>query len=191
MTDPVETTTAVFRIVIAGSMERIFDELTKRHEPQGAVFNARMHVSALSPGGKFQMRTASGRHTLVIGEVLEVDPPRRFVHTHRFTQYDDPFSKVIYELKPVVGGVEVTLTVQDLPVGTRTAKDMMVGGDMILGSLKSIVETGRPKFATRLLYGIFGLMEAMLPKRTRSEHWPISGQPDQPQSSDPSEGLPK
>ena len=35
-----ENDKAVFRIVIAGSMEAIFRELTKTGSPQGAVFNS-------------------------------------------------------------------------------------------------------------------------------------------------------
>jgi uncharacterized protein YndB with AHSA1/START domain len=120
-----------------------------------------------------QMRTGSGKHVLVVGEILEFDPPHRFVHSHRFTQHDDPVCQVAYELKPVAGGVEVTLRVIGLALGTATAKSMQQGGSMILQSLKAIAETGRPPLGTRLLYVAFGLMEFVLPKRTRSENWPL------------------
>ena len=123
-------------------MEAIFRELTKTDSPQGAVFNALAAHPGLAPGGRMQMRTGSGRHAIVVGEVLEFDPPHRFVHTHRFTQYDDPVCQVAYELKPVAGGVEVTLRVEGMPAGTKTAKSMQQGGDMILKTLKAIVETG-------------------------------------------------
>ena len=33
--------------------------------------------------------------------------------------------------------------------------------------------TGRPPLGTRLMYVAFGLMEFVLPKRTRSENWPL------------------
>ncbi len=62
-----------------------------------------------------------------------------------------------------------------LPVGTPTAKSMASGGHQILGTLKAICETGRPAFGTRLLYRLFGVLEGVLPKRTRSEHWPLQG----------------
>jgi hypothetical protein len=73
----------------------------------------------------------------------------------------------------VPGGIEVTLTVDDVPAGTRTATEMQRGGDFILANLKSIVETGKPPMSTRILYRLFGAMEFVLPKRTRSEHWPL------------------
>ena len=44
---------------------------------------------------------------------------------------------------------------------------------MILNSLKAITETGRPPLGIRLMYLGFDWFEFMLPKRTRSEHWPL------------------
>lgn len=78
-----------------------------------------------------------------------------------------------YDLKPVAGGIEVTLIVEDIPAGTRTAHEMQRGGMFILNNLKSIVETGRPPFGTRLMYLAFGWLGFMLPKKTQSEHWPL------------------
>jgi uncharacterized protein YndB with AHSA1/START domain len=173
MADDKSPPDAVFRIVIAADIQRVWRELTKTDEAQGAVFNAWLHTTGLAPGGRMQMRTGSGKHVLVIGEVLELDPPHRFVHSHRFTQYDDPVCQVAYDLKPVAGGVEVTLRIHNMPAGTRTAKSMQQGGDAILKALKAIAETGRPPLATRLMYVAFGLLEFVLPKRTRSEHWPL------------------
>lgn len=164
---------AMFRVVIDGSQQAIFDELTRTDRPLGAIFNARMHTTGLRPGGRIQMRTVSGGHVIVDGDVVEYDPPRRFVHTHRFTQRDDPVCRVTYELRPVAGGIEVTLTVDDLPLGTRTADEMQRGGDFILGNLKAIVESGRPKASVRLMYWIFDKLEFVLPKKTRSERWPL------------------
>jgi uncharacterized protein YndB with AHSA1/START domain len=164
---------AVFRIFIDADIQRVWRELTKTGEAQGALFNAWLHTTGLSPGSRMQMRTGSGRHVLVDGEIVAFEPPTRFVHTHRFTQYDDPVCQVAYELKPVGAGVEVTLRVSGLPAGTRTAKSMQSGGTMILRSLKAIAETGRPPLQTRLMYRMFDLMEWVLPKRTRSAHWPL------------------
>ena len=137
---------AVYRIVINGSQEAIFRELTDTSRPLPAIFNSRMHTTGLKPGGRMQMRTPSGDHVIVDGDVLEYDFPRRFAHTHRFTTLDDPVCKVTYELKPVTGGIEVTLTVDDMPAGTRTETEMARGGPFILKNLKAIVETGRPPF---------------------------------------------
>ena len=164
---------AVFRIVIDGSQQAIFDELTSVDRPLGAIFNSCMATTGLKRGGRIQMRTASGKYTIVEGDIIEYDPPHRFVHTHRFTQFDDPVSIVTYELKPVSGGIEVTLTVDDLPLGTKTASEMQRGGEFMLKNLKAIVETGRPTFGARMMYAMFSAMEFVLPARCKSEHWPI------------------
>jgi uncharacterized protein YndB with AHSA1/START domain len=164
---------AVFRITIAADIQRVWRELTKTDEAQGAIFNAWLHTTRLLPGAPMQMRTGSGKHVIVVGDVVEWDPPRRFVHSHRFTQYDDPVCRVAYDLKPVDGGVEVTLTVIGLAAGSATAKSMASGGTMILKILKSICETGRPPLATRAMYWMFDRMEFVLPKRTRAEQWPL------------------
>jgi hypothetical protein len=77
-------------------------------------------------------------------------------------------------LEKVEGGVEFTMTLDDLPKGTKTAKQMMQGGTMIVNSLKAIVETGRPAFGIRLLYNfVFPLTEPFSPRVTRSENWPL------------------
>jgi hypothetical protein len=167
---------AVFRIVINGTMEAVFRELTKTGEPQGAVFNSMLTLDqpGLVRGRKMQMRTASGRHAIVVGEVVEHEAPTRFAHTHRFTQYEDPSCTVVYDLRKVEGGVEVTLTVENIPAGTGTEKEMTKGGDFILKNLKAIVETGRPPFGTRLMYAMFGALEFVLPAKTKSGNWPLN-----------------
>lgn len=168
-----ESSKAVFRIVINGSIDAIFRELTKTDAPQGAVFNSMLTTKGLVPGNRMQMRTVSGGHTIVEGQVVEYSPPHRFAHTHRFTQYDDPVCKVVYDLRQVSGGVEVTLTVEDIPLGTKSATEMQRGGMFILNNLKAIVETGRPPLGTRLMYLMFGALEFVLPAKTKTENWPL------------------
>jgi uncharacterized protein YndB with AHSA1/START domain len=146
----------VARITIRGRAEAVWRELTKSDEPQAAVFNAWLHAQALVPGAHLQMRTADGRNVLVVGRIVEFDPPRRFAHTFRFTQYDDPECTVVYE--------------------TRTAKEMARGATSILKTLQAVLENGRPPLGTRLLYALFGVLGFVLPKRTRAEHWPLDGE---------------
>lgn len=169
-----DETKRVFRTSINGSVEAIWRELTKTDSPQKAVFNALMVNTGFHTGAAVQMRTADRRRTLVVGEVLDYDPPRRFAHTFRFTQFDDAPCTVIYELSPQPDGtVIVTLTVENIPLGTRTEKEMDKGGTSILANLKSVVETGTVPFGTRVMYAMFGVLGFVLPKRTLADQWPL------------------
>ena len=164
----------VSRILINAPIERVWKELTKTGEAQGAIFNAWLHTrGGMVPGAAMQMRTGSGKYTIVVGDIVECTPPHRFVHTHRFTQYDDPVCQVSYELEPVKGGVQVTLRVTEVTAGTRTAKDMAAGGTTILTTLKAICETGKLPLGMRLMYMMFAALEFVLPARCKSEHWPL------------------
>jgi len=164
---------AVFRVVIDGSIEKVWHELTKQGEPQAAVFNSWLHAQSLGVGQNLQMRTRTGQHVIVVGKITSFEPPHRFAHTFRFAQHDDPECEVIYELKQLPAGVECTLVVDRMPMGTKTAKSMQTGGTMILETLKRVVETGRPSLSIRIMYWFFDHMEFVLPARTRSEKWPL------------------
>ena len=94
------------------------------------------------------MRTKNGKYTGVVGEILEFDPPRRYAHTMRFTQMDDPPCTVTYDLT-------------------------QEGGTMIVNTLKAVVETGRPTLGTRTLYVLFALLEPFSPKSTKTENWAL------------------
>jgi uncharacterized protein YndB with AHSA1/START domain len=169
-----ESDKAVFKVFIKGTIQAVWHELTKTDEVQAAMFNMRLDMDGLKPGGQMRMRSASGKYTGVVGEVLEFEPPHRYVHTFRFTQYDDPPCRVIHELKEVEGGVEYTLTHENLTAGTRTAKQVRQGASLICNTLKAVVETGRPSFGVRTLYRLIRLLEPLTPRRCRSENWPLS-----------------
>jgi len=170
-----EQENAVFKVMIHGPIERVWNEITRTDIPQKCMFNSLI----CTPGGKLkvgspmQARTASGKHVGVVGKVLEFDPPRRYVHTFKFTRFDDPPCKVTYDLRPVADGTEFTLTISDLAPGTKTAKQMTAGSKLIVNTLKNVIETGRPSFGVRCFYMLFGLLEPIMPKHTRVENWPL------------------
>lgn len=168
-----DTVTSVAKVVIRGRIEDVWREITKTGEVQKCMFNMQMHTPGLKVGAPMQMRSPDGKYVGVVGEVLEFDPPRLYSHTFKFTSYDDPPCKVTYELKEVPEGVEFTLTATDIPAGTKTAKQMVPGGEMIVKTLKSVVETGKPPFGIRCLYVLFKLMAFTTPKKCLSSNWPM------------------
>jgi len=178
MTETDEQGVAKFKVFIRGTMDQVWQELTKTDEVQKAMFNSRLDTPGLEPGAPLRMRSPDGRYTAVAGRVVECRRPLRFSHTFRFTNYDDPECTVIYDLEQMDDGVEFTLTIENLPAGTRTAKQMRQGGPWICNVLKSVVETGRPPFMARVLYPLMGLLAPLMtPKRCRSELWPFTREP--------------
>ena len=169
-----KVTTLVSRVVINGKIEDVWREITKTDEPQLAFFGAQMHRLGLQPGSPIRMRTPDAKFTSVVGEILEVDPPNRLSHTMKFTNYDDPYCTVTYDLKEVDGGVEFTLTSEAVPEGSKTHKSMARGGDFIVKTLKTVIEKGNAPLATRMIYGLFRVLgPLMTPAVSRSENWPL------------------
>lgn len=165
---------AVFNVHIRGTIDAVWHEITKTDSQQQCFFNMKMCTPGLEVGAPIRMRNANEKYTGVVGEVLEFDPPNKYAHTFKFTQFDDPVCTVIYELKESdEGGVDFTLTIDNLPAGTKTAKQMTQGGTMIVNTLKAIVETGQPSFGTRMLFILFKLMTPLTPKACLSENWPF------------------
>ena len=164
---------AVFRVTIAGTLDQVWQELTRTDRPQGAMFDAQLHTDRLAPGGQLRMRSRNGRYTAVVGEFIEVQEPVLLSHTMRFTSYDDPPCTVQYDLEETSEGVRVTMTIENIPVGTKSAKQLLQGGPWIVKQLKAIVETGRPTLGARVLYTVFRWLAPLNPASTRSENWPL------------------
>ena len=51
-----ETETAVFRIRIKGTVDHVWQELTRTEGLQRAMFNSRLHTDGIRPGGQLRMR---------------------------------------------------------------------------------------------------------------------------------------
>ena len=168
---------AVYKVHIAGPREAVWAEMTKTGEPQAAIFHNVMHTfGGVAPGSTIQMRSKNGKLVGMVGEILEVDPPRLFRHTLRFTHIDEPETIVTYELAEADGGTEFTLTVDKLDETNKTGKAMLQGGPMICGVLKSVIENGKAPLMNRFLFGTLGVVAPLMtPARCKAEHWPLDG----------------
>jgi uncharacterized protein YndB with AHSA1/START domain len=83
----------------------------------------------------------------VEGKVLESDPPRRLAYTWDPCSADakrERTSRVTFDLQPRGNIVKLTVTHDNLDEGGKTFRDISGGWPMVIASLKSILETGRP-----------------------------------------------
>lgn len=168
-----KTTRAVFKVTIDAPIDKVWSELTRTGATLPFFFFSRCETPGLAPGAPLRMVTPSGRFAGVVGEVLEFDPPNRYSHSFKFTAYDDPPCKVIYELRETGGGTEFTLIADDIPVGTRTEKYMVSGSRYIVANLKSVVERGVPTLGGRFVGLMCRLTESMTPRRSAASEWPL------------------
>lgn len=177
-----ETETAVFSTHIDATKEAVWAEITRTDQPQDAMYHTVLHTTGLRPGAQYQMRTPDGRYVNAIGELLEYDPPTRLKQTVRFVRYDDPPVTVTYDIEDAPeGGVDLTITVEDIPVGTKTGNGWKGSGgiDWVGMTLKNVVEDGQAPLSTRVMYKFFDVFAPVIaplatPKQTKVEHWPMN-----------------
>ena len=132
----------VFEIYIHTTPERLWEAITDPEIRSKYNFGARVE-SEWTPGSRLVM--CAPKVDLGEGEVLEVDPPRRLVHTMTALWSDEVkregASRVTWAIEPVGDSCHLTVTHDQLRDG---ANDQLYGGwPMILSGLKTWLETGQ------------------------------------------------
>jgi uncharacterized protein YndB with AHSA1/START domain len=154
-------TVQVYRVWIKATPQAIWDAITKPEWTDRYGYTGLVEYD-LRPGGAFRvvageaMEKAGFTGTMVDGEVIEADPPRKLVQTWRLLM--DPeleaegFTRVTYEIEEADGSTRLTV-IHDLDGAPKLAP--MVSGELsgtgagggwawILSDLKSLLETGAP-----------------------------------------------
>jgi uncharacterized protein YndB with AHSA1/START domain/DNA-binding transcriptional ArsR family regulator len=134
----------VFEIYIRTTPERLWEAIVDPDIRAKYNFGAAMVVADLKPGAHFEMTAPKAGSLLGEGEILEVDPPRRLVHT--MAAYFSPeakaegTSRVTWEIEPIGDSCRLTLTHDQLRDGANA--QLYGGWPMILSGLKTWLETG-------------------------------------------------
>ncbi len=131
----------VYEIFIRTTPEKLWEAITDADIREKYNFGARV-TSEWKVGASIDMSSPTG--LLGDGEVLEIDPPRKLVHTMRALWGDDVksegFSRVTWEIEQVADSCRLLLTHDQLREG---ANDQLYGGwPMVLSGLKTWLETG-------------------------------------------------
>ena len=134
----------IFEIYIRTTPERLWEAIIDPEIRSRYNFGAAVE-STWTVGAPLTMSAPNAPGLLGDGEVLEVDPPRRLVHTMTALWSDDVksegASRVTWEIEPVGDSCHLTLTHDQLRDG---ANEQIFGGwPMILSGLKTWLETGQ------------------------------------------------
>jgi uncharacterized protein YndB with AHSA1/START domain len=132
---------------IASTPEKVWAALTEPEFTRQYFFGRTVEVEP-KVGGTFILRMPDGRVD-VQGRVVACDPPRKLAVTWRVEWIEEmrklPECLVTYEIEALKGAVRLTMSEahqwdvpDDILAGSR------LGWPLILSSLKSLLETGKP-----------------------------------------------
>jgi uncharacterized protein YndB with AHSA1/START domain len=135
----------VFEIYIRTTPERLWEAIVDPEIRAKYNFGAAMVVDELKPGAHYELTAPKAEAALGDGEILEVDPPRRLVHTMAAYFSEEAkaegTSRVTWEIEPIGDSCRLTLTHDQLREG---ANSQLYGGwPMILSGLKTWLESGQ------------------------------------------------
>ena len=139
----------VYQVFIRATPERVWDAITNGDQTRRYFYGA--VVRSTWRAGEPIAYGDAGEPPTHQGTILEVDPPRRLVHTFAFSAAADPEaagdppSRVTWEIEPrTAGQCRVTLVHDEFPSETKTYRNVANGWPFIVSSLKTFLETGEP-----------------------------------------------
>jgi len=134
----------VFEIYIRTTPERLWEAITDPEIRSKYNFGVRVNSDWML-GSRLEMGAPKADRLLGEGEVLEVDPPRRLVHTMVALWSNDVksegVSRVTWEIEPIGNSCRLTVTHDELREGANA--ELFGGWPMILSGLKTWLETGQ------------------------------------------------
>jgi uncharacterized protein YndB with AHSA1/START domain len=142
-TTAIDLTERMFEIFIKTTPEKLWEAITDPQIRAKYNFGAGMY-GALEVGSRQQMTAPEAGFTLGECEILEIDPPRKLVHTmdayFSETAKAEPTSRVTWEIEQVADSCRLIVTHDELRIG---GTDEIWGGwPMILSGLKTWLESG-------------------------------------------------
>lgn len=152
------TTTQVYRVFIKASAQAVWDAITKSEWVERYGYGGRAEFD-LRPGGAYRafasdaMKAYGSPDVIIVGEIVEADPPRRLVQTWH-PVWDpqseaEPPTRLTWEIDEQPGGMTRVTVVHDVAGAPGVAK--MVAGEVpdagggwsyVLSDLKTLLETG-------------------------------------------------
>lgn len=139
-----ETTSFVYVTYIRSTPQKVFEAITRPE--MASRYWGHENVSDWQQGSKWEhVRANDERKVELVGEVIEVSPPTRLVISWaNASQAADPdsYSRVTFDIVEYDDMVRLTVSHDDLVVGSGMANGVSKGWPAVLSSLKSFLETG-------------------------------------------------
>jgi uncharacterized protein YndB with AHSA1/START domain len=164
---------AIYKVLIKAPIETVWSELINTTTPRPFFWNSSWDAKDMAPGNAYRMVCNGGKTVAVVGEILELDPPYRLVHSFRLTALDEPASTVTYTLREVDGGTEFCLITENVVAGSKSEKSMADGSKFIVENFQAYVETGKISFGARVMLAMFAVMAPFTPKSMSADKWPL------------------
>jgi uncharacterized protein YndB with AHSA1/START domain len=135
--------TDIYEIEIATTPERLWNAITDPEQTR-KYWHGALSISDWQIGSRWTSESADGEIYLE-GEILEIDPPRRLVHSfhivHKPEAAAEAPSRLEFEITPI--GDRCKLTVIHTGRGPVTMEYTSGGWETILGGLKELLDTGQ------------------------------------------------
>jgi len=151
--------TQLYRVFIKATPQAIWDAITQPEWAEKYGYGGRVEYD-LRPGGAFRafasdaMKAMRTPDVIIVGEIIEADPPRKLVQTWHPIWDDktaaEAATRLTFEITPQEGGVcrlTVTHDVTDAPLTAAMVAGEVEnaggGWSFVLSDLKTLLETGK------------------------------------------------
>jgi uncharacterized protein YndB with AHSA1/START domain len=133
----------VYQVEIATTAERLWQALTDPQQTR-KYWHGALSTSDWKVGSRWTSESEDGE-VYLDGEILEIDPPRRLVHSfhivHKPEAAAEAPSRLEFEITPI--GDRCRLTVTHSGRGPATMAYTSGGWETIFAGLKELLETGQ------------------------------------------------
>jgi len=136
----------VYEVYIRTTPEKLWQALTDPQISKQYFYGGAL-TSEWKPGASYALVDEDEHRNMLEGKVLEVDKPRKLVHTFAAQQDDDRNdrpSRVTWQIEPMGEVCKLTVVHDDFDGETATYKSVQSGWGPVLSSLKTLLETGKP-----------------------------------------------
>jgi len=136
----------VYEVYIRTTPDKLWQALTDGKVTRQYFFGGAFK-SDWKVGSSMNLNDEAGG-TMLKNNIIEIDPPRKLVHTFSAQledeQRSDRPSRVTWLIEPMGDVVKLTVSHDDFDDETATFKSTGSGWNAVLSGLKTVLETGQP-----------------------------------------------